>query len=124
MPIYARIISKPFPSAKELIRLDDRAIAGWHSDLPSYFKDKAQIPPKYRMSYAISQWKCQNFRIILYRPFVIRQFMDDQRDRHEQTLEESQAYDRCLREASLTILSVRDFWSHEENTMLGAWYAL
>ncbi|KIM92785.1 hypothetical protein OIDMADRAFT_173803 [Oidiodendron maius Zn] len=124
MPIYARIISKPFPSAKELVELDDRRISRWCSDLPPFFAKDYQVPQKYRTSQAIVMWKCQNFRIIMYRPFVIRRLLQSRQDRHEPSLEESQAYDRCLHEALSTIESVNNFWTYQKHSRLGAWYAL
>ena len=124
MPIYARIISKPFPSAKELVDLDDRRISRWCSDLPPFFAKDYQVPQKYRTSQAIVMWKCQNFRIIMYRPFVIRRLLQSRQDRHEPSLEESQAYDRCLHEALSTIESVNNFWTYQQHSRLGAWYAL
>lgn len=106
------------------MNLDDRLIAEWHSNLPSFFKEDSHVAPKYRTSHAIVMWKCQNFRTIMYRPFVIRQLLQNQQDRRQPSLQECQAYDRCLYETRSTILSVQEFWNHGEHTRLGAWYAL
>lgn len=73
MPIYAKVISKPLPSAGSLIDLDDRLIGQWYNDLPLYFNKGAVVPSQYRSSHAVMMWKYRNLRIIMFRSFVIRQ---------------------------------------------------
>jgi transcriptional regulatory protein GAL4 len=74
-PIYARLLSTPFPDAKELLDMDDQLISPWVSELPDYFKEDVQQPPKYRLCHAILRWRYRNFRILMYRHFVIRHIM-------------------------------------------------
>ncbi|KAH6682919.1 fungal-specific transcription factor domain-containing protein [Halenospora varia] len=121
--IYARVISKPFPSAKELLQLDDTLIGDWLSNLPLYFTEHAFIPPKYSLAHAVMMWRYRNLRIIMYRPFVIRKALYARNGRDE-SAESFQAYERCLDEARNSIAAIRDYWSSNEHTRVAAWYAL
>ncbi len=125
MPIYSRIISTPLPPAKQLLDLDDQYISPWCDNLPPYLAMDYDDPLMYRTSHAIVLWQCQNFRIIMYRPFVLRKLMYAQSGRRlEASISESQAYERCLREATNTIELAERFWANNGPTRLGAWYAL
>jgi transcriptional regulatory protein GAL4 len=122
--VYARVISKPFPTAKELLRLDDTLIGEWHMKLPVFFNEQAFIPPKYSFARAVNMWRYRNFRIIMYRPFVIRRALNARNGKANQSLESDQAYERCLEEAMCTIASIRNYWSSNEHNRLAGWYAL
>lgn len=104
--------------------MDDQAISGWYLSLPPFFTEEAHIPPEYELSRAIVMWKYRNFKIIMYRPFVIRPFVYARQDCQDNCPETAQAYARCLDEARLTILSIELFWNRQEHTRIGAWYAL
>lgn len=65
--IYTRVISMPFPSATELIRLDDTLIGKWESSVPTWYRQSSPVPPKFATSHAIMWWRLYNFRIIMYR---------------------------------------------------------
>jgi transcriptional regulatory protein GAL4 len=122
--IYTRVISKPFPSAKELLSLDDTLIGDWLNHLPSYFAQHSFIPPKYSFSHAVMMWRYRNLRIIMYRPFVIRRALYARNGRPDESIESFQAYERCLEEAKCSISAIRDYWARNEHTRVAAWYAL
>ena len=105
--------------------MDDQIISLWYSSLPPAFRtEDPQIPEGYEMSYALILWKYRNFKIIMYRYFVVRQSMYSQEGCQDDSPETVQAYSRCLDEARLTILSIEEFWQRHEHTRAGAWYAL
>lgn len=122
--IYARVISKPFPTAKELLHLDDTLIGNWLGNLSLYFTEHAFIPPKYSFAHAVMMWRYRNLRIIMYRPFVIRKALYARNGRTDESPESFQAWERCLDEARCTIASIREFWEGGERNRLTAWYAL
>lgn len=124
VPIYARMTSKPYPSAEELISMDDRIIVGWYSALPPYFSGDSEVPAKHRLSQAVLMWKYRNFRILMYRPFVVRDMLGNRRAELANMPQGHLAQDRCMHEAETTIMSIKDFWDQQEHTRLAAWYAL
>lgn len=119
--IYTRVISKPLSSAKNLLKLDDSLIGGWLSSIPLYFAEHTSVPSKYAFAHAVMGWRYRNLRIIMYRPFVIRKALYP--TQHE-SMEEIEAYGRCLEEAKRSILAINDFWKLHEHTRVAAWYAL
>ncbi|KAK4892813.1 hypothetical protein LTR27_008727 [Elasticomyces elasticus] len=124
VPIYARMTSKPYPSAEELITLDDQVLHRWYSSLPAHFAEFAEIPWKHRLSHSVMLWKYWNFRILMYRPFVVRDMLHASQGNGVQSGHSTPSQDRCLQEAKSTITSIKDFWEQQERTRLGAWYAL
>lgn len=126
MPIYARLISTPPPSVQELVDMDDTLLVPWHANLPSYLlRDCNSVPERYRASHALVHWKYQNLRIITYRPFMLQRLSFKQTGRQrDDTALECVAIERCLQEATKTILSVELFCASNVPTTLGAWYAV
>ena len=122
--IYTRVISKPFPTAEELLRLDDELFESWRASLPPYFNETSIVSPKYAFQYAQMRWRSRNLRIIMYRPFVIRRALNIREGVSEDTEANLEAYNRCLKEAKSTIELISDFWANNEHSKLTAWYAL
>ncbi|KAL6404585.1 Regulatory protein GAL4 [Ilyonectria robusta] len=118
---YERIISKPFPSADELLRMDSTLIETWQAAIPAYFKEQTLVPPRYALCQAVMSWRLRNLRIILYRPFVIRRALRRRADPDEAN---SKAYDRCLADAKSSITMIAEYWAHHEHNRLAAWYGL
>ncbi|KAI1777478.1 hypothetical protein F4818DRAFT_410558 [Hypoxylon cercidicola] len=123
--IYNRVISKPFPTAEELLRLDAEHIIPWIQSIPSYFSETAAVPLKFQLSHSVMQWRFRNFRIIMYRPFVIRRALHTRDGRQEDSSAASlEAYETCLDEAKHTISSIASYWEGNEHNCLASWYAL
>lgn len=118
---YEKVISKPFPSATELLKLEASVIDTWLASVPSYFDRPADVPPRYALPQAVVDWRLRNLRIIMYRPFVIRRAL---RRKADQDPSSATAYDRCLADAQATIESISEFWSEHEHNRLSAWYGL
>jgi transcriptional regulatory protein GAL4 len=124
--IYTRVISMPFPSAAELVRLDDTLIGEWESSVPDWYRRDAFIPPQFATGHAIMWWRLSNFKIIMYRPHVIRRVLQarSQADIYGVPVAVQEAYNRCLREAEESIVTINNFWSSSLQTRMSAWYAL
>ncbi|KAI1763505.1 hypothetical protein GGR53DRAFT_497352 [Hypoxylon sp. FL1150] len=123
--IYNRVISKPFPTAEELLRLDAEHLVPWIRSIPSYFSETATVPLKFKLSHSVMQWRFRNFRIIMYRPFVIRQALNSRDGRQEDSSAASlEAYETCLDEAQRTISSIAAYWEGNEHSRVASWYAL
>ncbi|KAF9876109.1 C6 transcription factor [Colletotrichum karsti] len=123
-PIYTRVISKPFPSAEEMLRLDEELLESWLSSVPLYFSETAKVHPKYALAHAVMNWRYRNLRIIMYRPFVIRRALQARDRRPDDSPSNIRAYEKCLADAKATITSISEFWDRNEHNRLGAWYAL
>lgn len=118
---YERIISKPFPSAEELLRMDTTHIKTWQAAIPSFFCEQSTVPPRYALSQAMMSWRLRNLRIILYRPFVIRRALRRSEDAVQSFVD---ACDCCLADAKSTIEMIAEYWEHHEHNRLAAWYSL
>ncbi|EFY89192.1 Fungal specific transcription factor domain containing protein [Metarhizium acridum CQMa 102] len=118
---YQKVISKPFPTAEELLRLDSSQIEPWKASIPPYFAEGTPVPGRYALPQAIMAWRLRNLRIIMYRPFVIRRAL---RRRADTDKASAIAYERCLADAESTIDMIEDFWNRHEHNRLAAWYGL
>lgn len=120
------MISKPFATAEELSNLEVEVLEPWLAKLPIWFREDSTVQPAYSLAHAIMQWRYRNFRIIMYRPFVIRMALASRNDRtmNSAAAADVQAYTRCLEDADITIKSISKYWAANEHTRLSAWYAL
>lgn len=85
------------------------------------------VEPRYALAHAVMQWRYRNFRIIMYRPFVIRMALATGRNGrmiNNAPAAEVHAYDQCLADADVTIKSISKYWMTNEHNRLAAWYAL
>lgn len=134
--IYSRVISKPFAPADELLRTEAGLLAPWLAGVPPCFGEDAAVPPQYSLAHAVMQWRYRNFRIIMYRPFVIRRALAGRNNTgggggggggsSSSSFSEADAtaYAQCLEDAAVTIRSIGRYWSTSEHNRLAAWYAL
>ncbi|KAH9831690.1 Lactose regulatory protein LAC9 [Teratosphaeria destructans] len=123
MDIYGRVISVNFPTAAELIRLDDERIEAWRSSWQDPHRD---IPPRYLLSQRVLGWRCSNFRIIMYRPFVIRHVLSMRTKVAPSPLDPAtqNAIDRCLHESKASISSIHAYWAAGGRSSMASWYSL
>ncbi|ORY08475.1 fungal-specific transcription factor domain-domain-containing protein [Clohesyomyces aquaticus] len=125
--IYTRVISMPFPSATELLHLDDSLIRRWESSV-AWYREDANVLPLFATGHGIMWWRMRNFRIIMYRPYVMRRALQARSQPQDATKTfppaVQEAYDRCVREAKLSINSISEFLVSHAPTRLAAWYAL
>lgn len=124
--IYERLIST-FPSAEEMLQLDDNSLGAWLQDLPSYFSEGVPQATRYRLCHAILQWRWRNLRILMYRPYVVRRMVSRANDTQNQapaTPWDDPAIQRCLDTAAETIHLITTYWQQEKQNVLACWYAL
>lgn len=123
--IYTRVIKMPFPSATELLELDDRFAGNWERSVPHWYRVDVDVPEPYATGHAVMWWRLRNFRIIMYRPYVMRRALQARSEVQSAVPPQVQrAYDRCLDEAKASINAISEFWSTKPPTRLAAWYAL
>ncbi|KAI0424535.1 fungal-specific transcription factor domain-containing protein [Xylaria sp. FL1042] len=123
-PIYCRVISKPPPSANELLSMESRLIEPWIRSLPGYFAEGTTTPLRYRHAHLVMKWRLRNFRIIMYRPFVIRKAFNTRDHRYDESPDDFRAYDICLNQARETITIISNYVDETKCNRLEAWYAL
>ncbi|KAJ5707383.1 hypothetical protein N7488_007184 [Penicillium malachiteum] len=117
----------PFPSAAELIELDDRLIGSWLGSLPPYFQEHVIQTQKFCLCHSIMRWRYRNFRIFMYRPFLVGRLMARPEREGELggTENESEiAIERCLDAARESVELIANFWEQEQQSMLACWYGL
>ncbi|OBT66781.1 hypothetical protein VE03_04002 [Pseudogymnoascus sp. 23342-1-I1] len=125
MGIYNRLITGSFPTATELITLDDENIGAWLAEWPRYYSAFPPAGSKYALGVGITQWRYRNLRIVMYRPFLVRWALSSlPYDRQASSSPESLAVFRCLDAAKETILSVEEYWASRSHFRLAAWYVL
>ncbi|KAL5042955.1 hypothetical protein BDW71DRAFT_200139 [Aspergillus fruticulosus] len=128
--VYSKIISHPLPSAAELLHLDDAFIGGWLAGLPPYFAEAAVQPPKFALAHAIIRWRYRNFRILMYRPFLVGRVMARSRAAGTQGQEVGTdidlAIERCLAAAAEAVELICTFWLTQthQRSMMACWYGL
>jgi transcriptional regulatory protein GAL4 len=122
--IYARVISLPFPSARELLQLDEERINAWYS---IWTMEADKVEARFILSRSVMEWRYRNLRVIMFRPFVIRRVLQARmRQKTAPQLESATdiAIARCLAEAKASIISINTFWTAGRRTCMASWYAL
>lgn len=128
--IYTRMISSPYPTADQMLELDDVHLVKYESTIPPWYRDVDEQPVEFRLSCAIMRWRCHNFRILMLRAFLMRQlFLRTQLGNYQDpwpsgTPNEEQAVQRCLTASSESIDSICVFWVQNKQNVLSCWYAL
>lgn len=125
--IYQRLISD-VPPAQEMLRLDAEHLQKWHSGIPEFFSESASQTLKFRLCHAIMRWRWRNFKILMYRPYLMRRYMRHRMDpaavAQNTDHSEDVAVQLCLDTAQETIRLITQFWQEERQNVLTCWYAL
>ncbi|KAI5369975.1 hypothetical protein Slin15195_G008530 [Septoria linicola] len=119
--IFARLISRDFPSATELLRLDDEQLECWRSSWSDISSAKSNDTELNRL---IMELRYRNFRIIMYRFHLIKHMLHSSDIGDPAT---QQVIDRCLFEARNSIAAVHAYWSAlglGERHRMASWYCL
>ena len=125
MSIYNRLITHPFPSASELVALDDICIGTWLAQVPDYFSNFPPRESKYALGIGISKWRYRNLKIVMYRPFLVRWACRQSPDTLQGSFDANNlAVYRCLDAAKETISSIQEYWTSRSHSRLAAWYIL
>lgn len=136
--IYNRLISKPSPNANECLAMNNR-IVEFINQLPPFFSENnfvaenaSQVPnvsktpewlalTRYRLI-----WRYKNLQIILFRAFVWQRVIKAKNSESSEMTNspEGKACRRiCLECAHETILSVSNFISNHEISVIASWYS-
>lgn len=125
------MISSPYPTAAELIELDDTLIQQWLLSLPHYFQESAIQEPRYTICHSILRCRYRNFRLLMYRPFLVRRVMSRAPENPTITgdkLDSVEAVEiaiqRCLDMAKESVELISKFWEDGPQTMMACWYGL
>jgi transcriptional regulatory protein GAL4 len=103
--------------------LDDTLIGNWLESIPIYFQENTLQAPKFTLCHSIMRWRYRNFRILMYRPFLVQQVMfRTASDRVDPSVEV--VIQRCLSAARESVYLISDFWTRNEGTMMACWYGL
>ncbi|KAJ9658433.1 hypothetical protein H2198_003717 [Neophaeococcomyces mojaviensis] len=127
--IYQRLISS-IPSAQEMLRLDEADLQSWLAEVPSFFHPGVPQQPKYRLCHAILQWRWRNFRLLMFRPYLMRRFMKHRADANQSDASDAPgehdetAIRLCLETAQESIHMISNFWNSSQQNVLTCWYAL
>lgn len=125
MGIYNRLITPPFPSAAELVALDDENIGSWLAQIPPYYTAFPSAESLYALGIGITKWRFRNLRVVMYRPFLVRWVLNSAPfDQQSSSSTESLVVFRCLDAAKETIVSVEEYWTSRSHFRLAAWYVL
>jgi transcriptional regulatory protein GAL4 len=125
--IYERLISTSFPTAEEMIQLDDNNLGAWLQELPAFFGQGVAQAHRYRLCHAILQWRWRNLRILMYRPYVVRRMVSRAQDTQHSgpvTPWDDPAIQRCLDTAGETVQLITEYWQSQTQNVLACWYAL
>ncbi|KAF2156385.1 hypothetical protein K461DRAFT_95198 [Myriangium duriaei CBS 260.36] len=127
--IYSKMIAIPYPTAEEMVVLDDVVLTKFKNELPIFYREDAQQLPKYQFPHAVLHWRFHNFRILVFRAFVLRSLFsanstDQSRERTPPSAAEDQAVQRCFETAEHTIKSISSFWQSNRHNVLTCWYGL
>jgi transcriptional regulatory protein GAL4 len=123
--LYNRLISKPSPTAEEVLTLD-KQIEESIDDLPSWFLEE-QRPEKAESWHLVGwyrlHWRYKNLRIIMFRPFILQRLAEADK-RATMSPAESECHKICLQNAHETIVSVNEFVTICQLSSISVWYAL
>ncbi|KAE8386117.1 hypothetical protein BDV23DRAFT_175698 [Aspergillus alliaceus] len=125
---YASIIGVPYPRARQLIEYDDNLVREWEASLPAFIREIAIESPRYTLGHAALFWKCLNFRILMYRPFIVWHFIMRHRADPPKAAADPDSVNttiqRCQKAAEETITMISEFWFQQQRSALDGWYAL
>jgi hypothetical protein len=129
--IYSSLLGGSYPSADQLIAADDEMIGDWHANLPGFFTEKVPQEARFVLCHAILHLRPRNFRIIMYRPFLIQRIMlqnsCQEPSRRESNVEFetiTAAIRRCQDAASETIQEIESLMSRVAKSQMAYWYML
>lgn len=121
--IYARVISMQPPTAAEVLQLDDQLLESWRI---VWADEPFEVPPKFQLSRKVMEWRYRNFRIIMYRSFLIKHILRIRSGSPRRAVDPATraAIDRCLTEAQATIDSIHEYCFSTVQICFASWYCL
>ena len=128
--IYTCLISSSSPSAEKMLAMDNMCLEQWLNDLPVYYREPVLQPVRFQLSHAILKWRWRNFRILMYRSYLMKRFLTKGHHWNMQNISpkpaniEDQVIQRCFDAAAETIHLITNYWKHERQNVMACWYGL
>ncbi|SPO28714.1 related to lactose regulatory protein [Ustilago trichophora] len=131
MPLQARLMKGPNPSIEE-VRAFDLKTEEFVDNLPDYMDDgyTGPRPASFSVASARLRWRCNNFRMVMFRPFLLSNAVAAAAARSRGAPRPAlrpavkQAIALCRRMASNNIRSISSFWDSHPHNQAMAWHAI
>lgn len=131
MPLQARLMKGPNPSIEE-VRAFDLKTEEFVDNLPDYMDDgyTGPRPASFSVATARLRWRCNNFRMVMFRPFLLSNAVAAAAARSRGAPRPAlrpavkQAIALCRRMASNNIRSISSFWESHPHNQAMAWHAI
>ncbi|ETS64202.1 hypothetical protein PaG_01441 [Moesziomyces aphidis] len=131
MPLQARLMKGPNPTIEE-VRAFDLKTEEFVDSLPDYMDDgyAGPRPASFSVASARLRWRCNNFRMVMFRPFLLSNSVaaaaarDRGAPRPALRPAVKQAIALCRRMASNNIRSISAFWDSHPHNQAMAWHAI
>ncbi|SNX85277.1 related to lactose regulatory protein [Melanopsichium pennsylvanicum] len=131
MPVQARLMKGPNPSIEE-VRAFDLKTEEFIDNLPDYMDDSFTGPRPMSLSVASARfrWRCNNFRMVMFRPFLLSTAVAAASARSRGSPRPAlrpavkQVIALCRRMASNNIRSISTFWDSHPHNQAMAWHAI
>ncbi|TKY89854.1 hypothetical protein EX895_001151 [Sporisorium graminicola] len=131
MPLQARLMRGPNPSIEE-VRAFDRKTEEFVDSLPDYMDEgySGPRPASFSVASARLRWRCNNFRMVMFRPFLLSNAVAAaaarSRGENRPALRPAvkQAIALCRTMASKNIRSISNFWDSHPHNQAMAWHAI
>ena len=104
-------------------------IGSWLATLPRCFQEHVIQPEKFQLCHSILRWRYRNFRILMYRPFLVGRLIT-RLDRGTAENQDNDAHTeitirRCLDAARESVELISDYWAQpQRQNMMACWYGL
>ena len=128
--IYTCLISSSSQSAEKMLAMDNLCLEKWLNDVPVYYRESVLQPVRFQLSHAILKWRWRNFRILMYRSYLMRRFLTKGHHWNLQNISpkpvnvEDQVIQRCFDAAAESIHLITKYWEHERQNVMACWYGL
>ncbi|GAC95832.1 C6 transcription factor [Pseudozyma hubeiensis SY62] len=131
MPLQARLMRGSNPSIEE-VRAFDLRTEEFVDSLPEYMDESyaGPRPASFSVASARLRWRCNNFRMVMFRPFLLSNAVAAaaarSRGEPRPALRPAvkQAIALCRRMASSNIESISSFWDSHPHNQAMAWHAI
>lgn len=131
MPLQARLMRGTNPSIEE-VRAFDLKTEEFVDRLPDYMAEgyAGPRPASFSVASARLRWRCNNFRMVMFRPFLLSNAVAAAAARSRGETRPvlrpavKQAIALCRRMASCNIRSISTFWDSHPHNQAMAWHAI
>ncbi|PWY99677.1 hypothetical protein BCV70DRAFT_206681 [Testicularia cyperi] len=131
MPLQSRLMQGTNPAIEE-IRAFDLKTEEFIDSLPAYMAEDypGSKPAWFTLASSRLRWRCNNFRMVMFRPFLLSTAVAAAAARHRGSTRPElrpavkQAVALCRRMANDNIRSISEFWDSHPHNQAMAWHAI